>query len=189
VAASDQQTPPTSAVTTTAPPATHEVHAGGRATVGPMMPHSRPTHISIPAIGVDHGLRPTGLNPDGTMHTPPLSEVAWPVWYEYSPTPGQQGPAVIVGHIDSAKKGPGVFYRLGALTRGDEITVARADQTTAQFTVYRLGEYPKTDFPTGTVYGNTHRAELRLISCGGTFNHARHSYRDDIVAYARLTTT
>jgi sortase (surface protein transpeptidase) len=121
------------------------------------------------------------------MHTPPLSEVQWPVWYKYSPTPGEQGPSVIVGHIDSAKQGPGVFFKLGSMQKGDKITVQRKDGTTAHFTVYQLAEYDKSDFPTKKVYGNTHRAELRLISCGGKFNSAKHSYVDDIVVYAKLT--
>jgi hypothetical protein len=153
---------------------------------GSALPASRPTHLTIPAIGVDHAVRPTGLNPDGTLHTPPLSQVAWPVWYEHSPTPGQRGPAVIAGHIDSAKQGQGVFFRLGALSKGDRIAVARADGSTAHFVVYALGEYSKSAFPTGKVYGNTPDAELRLISCGGSFNAAKHSYRDNIVVYAHL---
>lgn len=150
------------------------------------MPPSVPTHISIPAIEVNHDVRPTGLNPDGTLHTPPLSQVQWPVWYRYSPTPGQRGPSVIVGHIDSADAGPGVFFKLGALKAGDRITITRQDGSIVRFTVYKTAEYAKTDFPTDRVYGNTAGAELRLISCGGAFSTAERSYGDDIVIYARL---
>jgi LPXTG-site transpeptidase (sortase) family protein len=151
------------------------------------MPRSKPVNISIPAIGVDHAVRPTGLNSDGTMHTPPLSEVQWPDWYKYSPTPGQQGPSVIVGHINSAKYGPGVFSKLDDVSQGDTVNVKRKDGSVAHFTVFKTEEYPKSDFPTKKVYGNTKRAELRLITCGGSFNASKHSYRDNIVAYAKLT--
>jgi hypothetical protein len=152
VAASDQQSPPQPAVTTTAPPTphqgtAHQASASNASPLGPTMPRSVPTHLMVPAIGVDHGLLTLGLNPDGAMHTPPLSKVAWPGWYEYSPTPGEQGPAVIVGHIDSAKKGPGVFFKLGALHKGDQITVHRKDGSTAHFTVYNTAEYPKGKAP------------------------------------------
>jgi hypothetical protein len=150
------------------------------------MSRSVPVGLRVPAIGVDHAVRPTGVNPDGSMHTPPLSEVQWPVWYKYSPTPGQRGPAVIVGHIDSATQGEGVFFRLGALRRGDRIAVSRADGSTAHFAVYAVGEYSKAHFPTEEVYGNTEGSELRLISCGGSFDRDERSYRDDIVVYARL---
>jgi hypothetical protein len=181
---SNQSAPPP---TTTAPPAPSSSTAESTSVVGPTMPRSKPTDIAIPAIGVDHAVRPTGLNKDGTMHTPPLSEVQWPDWYKYSPTPGQQGPSVIVGHINSAKYGPGIFSKLDDITKGDTVNVKRKDGTTAHFTIYKKQEFPKSDFPTRKVYGNTHRAELRLITCGGSFNKAKHSYRDNIVAYARLS--
>ncbi|MGH3280760.1 MAG: class F sortase [Acidimicrobiales bacterium] len=196
VAASDQQHPPHLHPTTlTALPT--PTPAGTAPTdpppgdpvliIGPTMPRSVPTHITIPAIGVNHDVRPAGLNPDGTLHTPPLTQVQWPVWYEYSPTPGELGPSVIVGHIDSATAGPGVFFRLGAMKAGDTISVRREDGSTARFIVYKTAEYKKTDFPTHAIYGDTDRAELRLISCGGAFNSADRSYVDDIVIYAMLT--
>jgi sortase (surface protein transpeptidase) len=150
------------------------------------LPASVPTHLSIPAIQVNHDLGVVGQNPDGTIQVPPLNDVALPAWYHFSPTPGQLGPAVVVGHIDSAQAGKGVFYDLGALRPGDTISVQRKDGRTVSFSVYSVEEYPKTSFPTQKVYGNTTDAELRLITCGGAFNPAAHSYDDNIVVYARM---
>lgn len=159
------------------------------ATVGPILARSLPTHLAIPAIGVDSDLIQLGLNPDGSVQTPPFEPVSHAGWYTGSPTPGQLGPSVILGHIDSAKYGPGVFFKLGALHKGDTIAVTRADRTVATFRVDAVAEYPKSHFPTTTVYGNTDHAALRLITCGGQFNFSERSYEDNIVAFASLVSS
>lgn len=150
------------------------------------LPPSEPVNLSIPAIGVNHAVGTVGLNPDRTIEVPPLTDVALPAWYRYSPTPGQPGPAVFVGHVDS-RATKGVFYDLGKLKAGDRIIVARADHTTVTFAVASVTEYPKSAFPTQAVYGDTPGPELRLITCGGAYDAAAHNYLDNIVVYARIT--
>ena len=93
------------------------------------------------------------------------------------------GPAVLAGHVDSTA-GPAVFWRLRDLAPGDEVLVDRADGTTARFTVTRVERHPKDAFPTDEVYGPTTGAELRLITCGGEFDRAARSYRDNVVVFA-----
>jgi sortase (surface protein transpeptidase) len=107
-------------------------------------------------------------------------------WYRYSPTPGEIGPSVIIGHVDSAKRGPSVFFTLGALKPGQRIEVARADGTTAAFGIDSVESFPKNSFPTRAIYGDTDYAALRLITCGGSFDKATGNYRDNIVVFARL---
>jgi sortase (surface protein transpeptidase) len=153
---------------------------------GPVLRRSRPVALRIPAIAVDSPLRALGLNPDHTVQVPPLTRVSYAGWYEYSPTPGSVGPSVILGHIDSAAYGPGVFFRLGDLRQRDKVYVARADGTVAVFEVERVVEYRKNRFPTLQVYGNVDHAALRLITCGGKFDFSTHNYQDNIVAYAAL---
>jgi sortase (surface protein transpeptidase) len=148
-----------------------------------------PTHLDIPAIGVSTELVQLGQNPDGTVEVPPLARDSRAGWYRGSPAPGEPGPAVLLGHVDSAEYGPGVFFRLGALHPADSVSVRRADGTVATFRVTRVASYPKADFPTLEVYGNTDDAELRLITCGGAFDRAARSYLDNIVVYAALTGT
>jgi sortase (surface protein transpeptidase) len=150
---------------------------------------SPPTRLSIPAIGVSTEMRPLGLNADGTVQVPPLGGDSWAGWYKYSPTPGQLGPSIVLGHIDSVWNGPGVFFKLGALRPRDTVTVTRADHTVAVFRVERVVEYPKAHFPTAEVYGDTDRAALRLITCGGRFDSSALSYEDNIVAYASLVSS
>ncbi|MEV7624047.1 class F sortase [Actinoplanes sp. NPDC089786] len=148
------------------------------------LPRSVPVRLAIPAIGVDTGVMALGVERDGTMEVPPLTKDAPAGWYRHLPTPGEDGPAVIVGHVDTTRYGPAVFYRLGTLTAGDTITVRRADRSTAVFTVAATRQYRKTSFPTGAVYGPVGRPALRLITCGGDLDRRRGHYRDSVVVYA-----
>lgn len=149
------------------------------------LPRSRPTHLRIPAIGVDTPLIALGLSTDGTMAVPAGPRPAG--WFTGSPTPGSVGPAVLAGHV--TYNGPGVFFHLGELTKGQRIEVTRADGHTAVFSVYDVETYPKDAFPTARVYGNTDGPELRLITCAGDYDSSRHHYADNAVVYASLTAT
>jgi LPXTG-site transpeptidase (sortase) family protein len=150
-------------------------------------PAALPAAVSIPAIGVRSELITLGLNPDGTLAVPaPGPDYDKAAWFDGSPRPGDIGPAVIEGHVDSAANGPSVFYRLGALVVGDRIEVTRDDDTVVTFVVDEVRVVPKDDFPTFDVYGNTEGPELRLITCGGPFDSAAGSYVDNVVVFASL---
>jgi len=155
-------------------------------TRGPLLSRSLPTHLSVPAIGVNTDLKQIGLDATGHIQTPPLDKDSHAYWLDVSPTPGQLGPATIIGHVDSAAYGPAVFFRLGALRQRDKIYVTRADGIVAEFEVERVVEYPKAQFPTQAVYGNIDHAGLRLITCGGIFDAATRNYESNIVVYASL---
>lgn len=161
-----------------APPA---VAAPGWVGAAPLAP-SRPTRVEIPAIGVDSELMDLGLAADGTMEVPPTGYPAG--WYTGAPTPGELGPAVVVGHVDW--RGPAVFHDLFALEIGDLVLVTRQDGSTATFEVTRVEQYAKVAFPTDEVYGDIDHAGLRLITCGGIFNRATGSHDDNIVVFAVL---
>ncbi len=152
------------------------------------MAASTPLAVTIPAIKVHSTLLQLGRTPTGALAVPlPGSTYNSAGWYKYSPTPGALGPAVIVGHVDSAADGPSVFYRLGGLHPGDTVRISRADGSVAVFTVTDVLRYHKSAFPTELVYGNTDRAALRLITCGGPFDSATGHYVDNIVVLASLT--
>jgi hypothetical protein len=159
---------------------------------GPSMARSLPISISIPAIEVNSTLLYVGLNPDGTIQVPPLNDLPLTneaAWYKYSPTPGQPGPSIIEGHVDSLSAGPSVFFRLGDLKPGDLVDITLADRQVAVFTITGVRLYPKNQFPTSTVYGSTDYAALRLITCGGSFDEQSHHYNSNIVAFASLVST
>lgn len=143
-----------------------------------------PVRVRIPAIGVDSPLTVLGVDDAGALVPPADFDRAG--WFAAGPSPGDVGPSVIAGHVDS-RDGPAVFFRLAELVPDDEILVERADGTTARFTVSRTARYAKDEFPTAEVYGPTPRAELRLITCGGEFDADRGSYRDNVVVAAVLS--
>jgi sortase (surface protein transpeptidase) len=147
------------------------------------MRRSTPVRVDIPRIGVHSRLLALGLEHDGTLATPPLSRARLAGWYDKSPTPGERGPAVIVGHVDT-KKGPAVFYKLGRLRPGDAVNVGRADGRTATFRVDSVEHVEKAHFPTGRVYGDIGFAGLRLITCGGDFDG--HSYLGNTIVFGHL---
>jgi hypothetical protein len=140
-----------------------------------------PTRVRVPGIDVSSPLERLGKAADGSIQLPTRAAEAG--WYDGGPRPGERGPAVIVGHVDW-DHGPAVFFRLREVRAGDEIDVDRADGSTARFTVTKVQQVPKTDFPTELVYAPSLDTSLRLVTCGGTFNHAVHSYRDNVIVYA-----
>jgi sortase (surface protein transpeptidase) len=145
---------------------------------------SAPVRIRIPAIAVNAPVTALGLNADGTIQVPPLDQHNLTGWYKYGPTPGQQGPAVIIGHVDSYT-GPSVFYQLENLRKGQVIYVTLADGQRPAFTVDGVQVATKVQFPTSAVYGSVPYQGLRLITCGGPFDTASGHYLDNIIVYAR----
>ena len=150
---------------------------------GLVLPESHPVAVSIPKLGVRSRLDDLGLGRDGAMEVP--ENPARAGWFSGGPAPGALGPAVIAGHVtwDGA---PAFFHRLGTLQRGDQVTVTREDGKTAVFTVTRVARFSKSQFPSRAVYGRIAHAGLRLITCGGTYDAARHRYLDNVVVFARL---
>jgi len=139
-----------------------------------------PDRLRIAAIGVDTPLEYLKLDPAGGLQVP--VDFAHAGWYAGGPAPGDVGPAVIAGHVDS-KTGAAVFYRLRDLHAGDTIQVSRGG-TWLSFRVVSTEVHAKKDFPTGQVYRPTPFPELRLITCGGSFDWRRRSYTDNIIVYA-----
>ncbi|WP_043731250.1 class F sortase [Kutzneria sp. 744] len=155
------------------------------APASPSMAASTPVSVDIPKIGAHSSLVQLGLNPDKTVEVPPVSAPMQAGWYKLGPTPGEIGPAVILGHVDGNKQA-GIFFRLHELAAGDKITVGRQDGSTAHFTVQKVEKDSKDAFPTDAVYGDTSTADLRVITCGGAFDTKAHSYVDNIIVFATL---
>jgi sortase (surface protein transpeptidase) len=146
-------------------------------------PVAEPAQVSIPAIGVTSGLVNLGTDDDGRMEVPQGRHFDTAGWYRLGPRPGEKGPAIVAGHIDSVD-GPSVFFELDRLEPGDEIEITDHDGVSRRFVVDRTEQYAKDEFPTEEVYGDTDGAELRLITCGGPFDQAERSYDDNVVVYA-----
>lgn len=150
------------------------------------MPESEPTRLIVEKAGVDTPLIRLGVQEDGTVGVPKGDPGAPAGWYEYSPTPGEVGPSVYLGHVYDTG-GEGVFIDLNVLVPGDRVRVPRKDGTEAVFEVYKAEYYGKgrEEFPTEQVYGNTAGPEIRLITCDG-YDPATGHWNDNLVVYGRL---
>ena len=146
---------------------------------------SVPDRITIPSIKVDAPLGSVGLQSDGSLETPPFGSPMEASWYREGPTPGERGPAIIAGHMDTAKVSEAVFYKLDRLKKNAEIDVERNDGSTAVFVVDSVDTFKKNAFPDAKVYGGTADAQLRLITCGGNLTEDRH-WDSNVVVFAHL---
>ncbi|WP_035767951.1 sortase domain-containing protein [Arthrobacter castelli] len=152
------------------------------------MDASRPVSLTIEALERTSKIIETGLRDDRSLEVPPEHEGAPASWFTGSPTPGQRGPAVLLGHVNSTADDSGVFYNLDALNQGDQISITRTDGTRAIFEVYKSELYSKKDSPTKAVYQPTDGAELRLITCDG-FTASSGDFVKNLVIYAKLVDT
>lgn len=176
----DAQDDPAAALDT-APPAT--VPPAPPRSSSPSSPDheaAQPVAVHIPAIEAAAELQPLGLLASGELAPP---EYGWAGWWEPGPEPGEVGPAVIAGHLDSAD-GPDVFWRLAELAPGDAVQVERADGTTVTFHVTSVEHHPQASFPTDRVYGAVDAPALRLITCGGDYDRSAGRYLDNVVVFA-----
>lgn len=174
--------PPAAAVPAAAVPAVSAAPAVGGPQPLPPLPAVQPVGLHIPAIGVSEStLVSLRRTPSGELEVP--ADFARAGWFADGVPPGAPGPAVIAGHVDS-RDGPAVFYRLRELQPGDTVDVALSDGTVAGFVVDDVQRHPKDAFPTAAVYGPVPGSALRLITCGGSFDAAVRSYRDNVVVFA-----
>lgn len=141
-----------------------------------------PRRLVVERLGVDEPLIGLRVLRDGTLETPDDPDDVG--WHRAGTAPGDNGPAVLVGHVDSYE-GAAVFFRLRELQPGDRAAVTRVDGSVVEFEVYGLETVPKEGFPTDRVYGATAGPELRLVTCGGAFDRATRSYTENVVAYLR----
>ena len=144
---------------------------------------SLPVQVTIPSIGVDSSLVRLGVDKTGVLIPPTSWNTAG--WFAAGTVPGDVGPALIAGHIDSTS-GPAVFAKLSTIRPGAKVYVTQADGHRLTFVVDSGKSYPKTAFPTSVVYGPTPVRALRLVTCTGTFDHATGHYLDNYIAYAHL---
>jgi sortase (surface protein transpeptidase) len=164
------------AVTTVKPPKPRQVRRVWR-----QLP--RPVHLTIPAIGASAPMIPLGKNADGTMQTP--SNTVDTGWFQPGPGPGEQGAAVVVGHVDSYR-GPGVFFHLRALRRGDAIDITLKNRQKLRFVVTGSKDVSKSRFPASLVFARTAVPTLRLVTCGGAFDRSTGHYLNNYIVFARL---
>jgi hypothetical protein len=150
-----------------------------------VLTESRPVGITIPSLNVRAVVNTVGLAPDGTIDVPPLDRAQEAGWYDQSPTPGEKGSSVIVGHVDTSS-GPAVFHELSRMRPGDAVEVTREDRTIAVFQVEKLERFDKSHLPADQVYGDFSKPNLRVITCGGQWVGGQTGYAENVVVFANL---
>jgi hypothetical protein len=151
----------------------------------PVLEPSPPTAISIGSLDVRARVHRVGIAPDGSIAVPPPDRHQEAGWYDQSPTPGQYGPSVIVGHVDT-RTGPAVFHDLADIRPGARIEVTRMDRSVAVFEVNSVNRFDKSELPTDRVFDDFNRPGLRLITCGGRWVGGATGYADNVVVFASL---
>lgn len=171
----------------TAPGPTQPGDAGSGEPGGTDLPplgRSEPQRIEIPSIGVNAQIIGVGVDSEGGMEVPPLDKPMLVGWYRLGPSPGELGNSVLVGHVDTRKYGPAVFFNLGRLRKGDQITITRGDGTRVRFAVDDVRLFAKSNFPSHAVFGTGDQARLRIVTCGGRYDRNARDYLDNVVAFA-----
>lgn len=150
-------------------------------------PQPRPVRVEVAAVGIAGEVMLDGLGLDSTggHAEPPVEQPQLASWYNRGPRPGEQGPAVVLGHVNGGGR-PGIFARLHEVRPGGRVAVVREDQSRIEFEAYRVQTVDKEDFPTNDVYGDVSGSEIRLITCGGELDRANHRYLSNVIVYARL---
>ncbi len=184
--ASGSAAPPGAAAQAPAAPAPAASAAPVKA--APPLKRSNPTRLRIPQLNVDAPFTELTLSPAGQLNAPPPEDKNLVGWYRDGVTPGERGAAVVAGHVDTTK-GPAVFLLLSLMLPGNKVEVQRADGTVAVFSVDAVETFAKNAFPDQKVYGKTPDAQLRLITCGGTYDKKRRDYLDNVVVFAHLEST
>ncbi|WP_133159131.1 class F sortase [Arthrobacter glacialis] len=179
---------PTQAPPSSIPAAQAPTQAAPPKIQGEILQESAPVSLSIPDIAVTTNLMSLDRDAKGEAEVPPETAGSPAGWYKHSPTPGELGPSVILGHVNTTTIAEGVFYRLHELTQGETFSVTRADGSVAVFAVDRSEVFKKDAFPTLAVYGNTQRAEIRLITCGG-YEPSTGEFTENTVVYGHLVSS
>ncbi|SHI21829.1 class F sortase [Streptomyces sp. 3214.6] len=177
-------------------PATGDIAAVGRPPDAELPPAAKPLgqavpqRVDIPDLGVQAPVIARGLDVRGAVDPPPFDQAGVVGWYAGGAKPGAKGTALLVGHVDTETR-PAVFYRLSTLKAGETVRVVRDDGKVAEFTVDDVEVVQRDHFDARQAYGprRPNRAELRLITCGGTFDRATRSYTANVIVSAYLTGT
>lgn len=149
------------------------------------LPRSAPTRLLIPSIDVDAPFTELSIGSSGRLNAPPPDDTNLVGWFAGGASPGERGTAIVAGHLDTTTS-PAVFASLSSLSEGDTVSVVRKDGTTADFVVDDVENFPQDDFPDDRVYADTPDPQLRLITCGGSYDRSKKRYTENTVVFAHL---
>jgi LPXTG-site transpeptidase (sortase) family protein len=142
--------------------------------------------LVIPAIGVNAPIEPVGRLPGGEMAVPLKRQWDGVGWYQYGPLPGEQGSAVIDGHLDRPGGSPAIFWRLHDLHVGDIVMVVETGGQMQRFRVTQMVAYHPANAPLRRIFKKDSGKFLNLITCAGTWIPSIHQTTLRLVVYTVL---
>ncbi len=141
-----------------------------------------PVRLSVPGLGVTAPVDPVGVADDGQMALP--EDVSRVGWYRFGPVPGEDGSAVIGGHVDDAEQGLGALAPLREAAVGDLVETTDETGTTSRWRIVAREVFQKEVLPLDDLFRRDGPPRLTLITCGGPFLPEYRSYRDNVVVVA-----
>ena len=149
---------------------------------GPAVAGTVPVAVALPDRHVSAPVVPTSTGPDGALAVPdPPSTVGW--WSPGALTGATSGTTVLVGHVDSAAAGLGVFAVLRDVAVGERVLLRGADGRLIAYQVTGRRQAGKAALP-ADLFAPGGPPRLALVTCGGRFDRATRHYTDNVVVYA-----
>lgn len=141
-----------------------------------------PARLIIPSLDINTDVQHVSINNKGNIANPSnFSDVGW---YKHGIVPGHRGNSIVAGHVDNGLKLPGVFKHLDQLKPGDEITILTKKGERILFKVTGSEMYDYTADPSETIFAETNKARLNLITCDGDWLSERKTYTKRLVVFA-----
>lgn len=143
-----------------------------------------PVRLIIPKIQIDAKVLEVGITKRGNMATPNnFTDVGW---YKYGVLPGEQGSAILAGHVDNGLSLAGVFFNLNKLEIGDDIFITTEGGKKLHFIVRKTETFDFDARDTNVFTENSGKL-LKLITCAGTWVSQNKTHNKRLVVTAVLS--
>ena len=139
-----------------------------------------PVRLRIPSIEVDAAIESVGVTPKGAMDTPKDPDNVG--WYDRGSRPGENGSAVLAGHLDWYKGKTAVFQHLDKLRAGDLLFVETDTGRFLTFVVRETRTYKPNEYAPD-VFQSSDGSHLNLVTCGGVWDTILKIYRERLVVF------
>lgn len=141
-----------------------------------------PLRLELPDVELSAPIVPVSVDTDGELGIPDDPQQLG--WWAAGAAPTQPaGNVVLVGHLDSAEFGRGLFARLPDVPMGAVATVVTSDGIGHDYVIEARRTYPRYEVPP-EVFDPAGARGLVLITCTGPYDRSHRSYRDTLVLWA-----
>jgi predicted outer membrane protein len=158
--------------------------AGTVAQGGPSSPEREagipPIRLALPGL-VNSPVVPVATGRDGQLQVP--TSPAAVGWWAAGAAPGSAGGTVLlVGHVDSARHGRGVFAPLWNVPVGTTVAVTAGNGDVHKYRIVARRTYRQEALPTN-LFSGTSKPRLALVTCISPYIASQHRYSQNLVLY------